>query len=96
MFGDALELDGVAAEFEGGFDGLACEEAVVEADGEFDGGTVSDGFAHADDVGDVLDDGVGLGFGVAGVEDEAVNIVGEDFEEAGDRLTKYSQNENIG
>ena len=77
-------MDGVAAKGVGVFDRLSGEDAVVEADGEFDRGFVADRGIHTDDVGDIFDNDFRLGFGIASVKHNTFDVVSENLKEIGE------------
>ena len=73
--GDTCQLDGDAGVFVGKVYVSSGTEGIVEGDGKFDRGFVVNLVAHADRVGNMLDDRLGLHLGIAGVEDDTVEAI---------------------
>src|SRR3954465_7801938 len=78
-----FDLDRISSHLVCKVDCVASAQGAIETDGEVDCGLVLDLFFHADNVGYVLRDRLGLVLGVTGVEDDTLDGIGKEAEQVG-------------
>ena len=86
MFRDALQADLHTTHFISLFNGATGTQGLIETHTEGDGSGVADGLVHPNDIINVPGNGLGLGFGITGIQYHALDLRGELLEQSGQGL----------
>jgi hypothetical protein len=84
VLGNAFQGDRIAPESESVFDGLPRANGIVKTDGEFAGGAIRDVGFHTNDIWDMLGNGVSLHLGIAGIQNNALDVPRTQLEQVGE------------